>query len=311
MPLAARQHGVSLLELVIAMGLLTAFTGALFALIHPSRRAFSAAPDTADLQQRLRVAVDALTTDLMMAGAGPFEGSSVGPLVQQFAPLRPGPTGTLSDAVTLMYVPTTAVQTTTAAEFTPASEQLQLAADPGCPVGALQCGTKAGMKLLVFDPSGNADLLNVVGVTATYALVTNASRPAESPRPSYLAGSTVAEAVMRRYWRKSNAPPASDQLMRDDAPVVDHVTGLTFDYYAEAAPGERLAKLAPAQLADGPWVPDGADPGRWDVDWRRIRKIGVTIRVEAPAGKGAAPVPDQEVRWQISPRNLEWSAGPP
>jgi hypothetical protein len=74
-------------------------------------------------------------------------------------------------------------------------------------------------------------------------------------------------------------------------------------------------------LSDGPWCPDATNANRWDADLLRIRRVAVTLRVEAaaamlrgPAGPlfvnggtargGLAWVPDQEVRFEVAPRNL-------
>jgi hypothetical protein len=82
-----------------------------------------------------------------------------------------------------------------------------------------------------------------------------------------------------------------------------------------------MVPLTAAQLTDGPWCPDDANPNRWDADLLRIRKIRVTLRVQAavaalrgPASAlfanpgtssgGSRFVPDLEIRFQISPRNL-------
>ena len=80
-----------------------------------------------------------------------------------------------------------------------------------------------------------------------------------------------------------------------------------------------LVLLTPAQLSDGPWCPDGSNPNRWDADLLRIRKIAVTMRVESASSALRGPasrlfthggtskstfVPDQEIRFQVSPRNL-------
>jgi hypothetical protein len=82
-----------------------------------------------------------------------------------------------------------------------------------------------------------------------------------------------------------------------------------------------LVKLTPAQLMDGPWCPDETNPNRWDADLLRIRTVAVTLRVETaaralrgPAGLlftnggtargGNRWVPDQEVRFKVTPRNL-------
>jgi len=79
--------------------------------------------------------------------------------------------------------------------------------------------------------------------------------------------------------------------------------------------------LGSAEFIDGPWCPNDADPNRWDADLLRIRSVVVTMRVEAasPSLRGSASalflhggtsrsgqrwVPDQEVRLQVTPRNL-------
>ena len=82
-----------------------------------------------------------------------------------------------------------------------------------------------------------------------------------------------------------------------------------------------LVQLTSAQLTDGPWCPDSLSANRWDADLLRIRRIGVTLRVESavaalrgPAGvlfthggtstSGNKWLPDQQVTFQVSPRNL-------
>ena len=62
--------GFTLVELLIAMVIMLVVTGALVALVDPARGVFQAQPEMADMHQRLRVAVDALASDLLRAGAG-------------------------------------------------------------------------------------------------------------------------------------------------------------------------------------------------------------------------------------------------
>ena len=75
-------------------------------------------------------------------------------------------------------------------------------------------------------------------------------------------------------------------------------------------------------MADGDvWCPHGNDPDRYDADLLRIRGVRVMVRVQSaiaafrgPAGAlfrhggtstGAQRyLPDREVRFQVSPRNL-------
>lgn len=82
-----------------------------------------------------------------------------------------------------------------------------------------------------------------------------------------------------------------------------------------------LVKLTQNQLTDGPWCPDANNPNRFDADLFRVRKIGVRIRLQTgndslrgPASAlftyggtsrgGNKYLPDQEVRFQVTPRNL-------
>jgi hypothetical protein len=63
-----------------------------------------------------------------------------------------------------------------------------------------------------------------------------------------------------------------------------------------------LVKLTPKQLTDGPWCPDPSSPGRYDADLLRIRRVRVTLRVEAanPAFRGRSP----SITFDVAPRNL-------
>jgi hypothetical protein len=82
-----------------------------------------------------------------------------------------------------------------------------------------------------------------------------------------------------------------------------------------------LVKLTAAELSDGPWCPDVDHTARFDADLFRIRTVSVVLRVQAalealrgPASvlfrKGGTSrggeryVPDQEVRFEVTPRNL-------
>jgi hypothetical protein len=85
-----------------------------------------------------------------------------------------------------------------------------------------------------------------------------------------------------------------------------------------------LVPLTQSMLTDGPWCPDAASPDRFDADLLRIRKVRVTLRVQTgskalrgPAGtlfaqaglakEGGRFVPDQEIRFDVTPRNVNLS----
>jgi Tfp pilus assembly protein PilW len=382
-----RDRGFSLLEAVIATGLTMVVVASVFAMMHPAQGAFATEPEVADMQQRLRVAVDTLTRDLTMAGAGAYIGGHTGPLIHYFAPVLPfrqgvsgdDAVGTFrTDTITIISVLSTSAQTTLGADLMPAELTLQAAVEPGCTVGTNLCGFTAGMTVLVYDDTGNFDAFTIATVTDSAAQLTLTARPAGSSTTIYKTGSKVVEARVHTYYLKTDIASQTFQLMHydgsanADVPVVDHVVGLAFDYYGEprapslttagdtsygpAPPalgmkttaypaGENcafqvdeasgrqvsrlpalnatitLTQLTAAQFADGPWCPDEANANRWDADLLRIRKVGVTIRVEAAlaALRGPAGVlftnggssraatrwaPDQEIRFQVSPRNM-------
>jgi hypothetical protein len=72
-------------------------------------------------------------------------------------------------------------------------------------------------------------------------------------------------------------------------------------------------------LVDGPWCPDAGHPDRFDEDLLRIRRVRVRLRVQAPRAfrgpqgtlfmrggdaRAGRYVPDQEVRFDVAPRNM-------
>src|SRR5262245_65770490 len=65
----SRSSGFSLIELIVALGVTLIVAAVIFDLVGQARRRFDAEPDVADRQQRIRVSVDALSRDLLMASA--------------------------------------------------------------------------------------------------------------------------------------------------------------------------------------------------------------------------------------------------
>jgi prepilin-type N-terminal cleavage/methylation domain-containing protein len=84
-----RQEGFSLVELLLASLITAIVVAGAFELAAPAQRMFQAQPEAADMQQRMRVAVDALRRDLVMAGAGTYAGPALGPLDDVVAPVMP------------------------------------------------------------------------------------------------------------------------------------------------------------------------------------------------------------------------------
>jgi hypothetical protein len=84
-----------------------------------------------------------------------------------------------------------------------------------------------------------------------------------------------------------------------------------------------LVKLSSSRLSDGPWCPDSSMANRFDADLLRVRKVRVTLRVQVGAKQLRGPtgtfflrggtatggnryIPDQEISFEVTPRNLNF-----
>jgi type II secretory pathway pseudopilin PulG len=372
------EAGFTLVEALVATTIVVLLTAGVLSALNPARGVFKTQPEVADMQQRLRAGVDALTRDLVSAGAGPYSGAGSGSLSKYFAPIMPFRRGLdsaiddgvgvfKSDAITIVYVPSTGAQTTVRTDMPTASSQVVIDTGPGCPrdgrTGLVDplCGFKANVtKAAMFDGTGAFDTLSITSTDeAAQALDFQPQQSALSK--AYLGSasshlSKIVEISSHVYYLNT----ATHQLMHSDGfstvtPVLDNVAGLDFEYYGDPsppifarpgmdqtvtygppppaagvtqapfAPGENctwqmsgggqvtrlaslgspgggLVKLTASQLTDGPWCPDDVNANRYDADLLRVRKVRVTLRVTS----GTDSVPDRSVRFDVSPRNLNF-----
>jgi hypothetical protein len=262
------EGGFTLLELLIATAIMLFVLASIFALLNPAEGTFRAQPEVSDLQQRVRVSVDTLVRDLMMAGAGPAAGEGAGPLIDFFAPILPSraagtgadPSGTFrADAITLIYVPETVAQATLASALHPAAASVGVTAGPGCPVGDPVCGFEAGMHALVFDRTGAWSPVAIESVASPNLGI---QRYGPDLTRTYDAGSPLAQVSMHTYFLKDEDHTQTWQLIHHDGfetdlPVADNIVGLTFEYWGAPQPPTLLEAVS----ADiGPWTTYGPRP---------------------------------------------------
>jgi prepilin-type N-terminal cleavage/methylation domain-containing protein len=268
-----RQHGFSIVEMIVAIALMVTIAGVAIALVDPARARFVTQLESTDMQQRLRVAAGVLYKDLVMAGAGAYQSGNRGPLSRYFAavlPYRQGtnhddPAGTFkTDTITVMYVPSTAAQTTLAT-----SGPRTISADigvnnvPGCPADDPACGFKNGMAALFYDAAGDYDTFTVTDVQSNLLHVERGGRTLTygDYQPDT---TTVVQLASIVYSLKSDSSTDTYQLisreggtMGADVPVVDHVVALRFVYYGDPQPPLLIKSLDDPV---GPWTTYGPPP---------------------------------------------------
>jgi prepilin-type N-terminal cleavage/methylation domain-containing protein len=338
------QEGFSLIESLVALVLLVTVMSAVLALLNPASVASFAQPEAIDVQQRARVAVDALHRDLMMAGAGLQSGPGTGALINSFAAVVPRRMGLQNadafnaarpDVISLHRAAAGLVQTTLLDPMAAGAAVMTVAEPPSCFLRNGVCGLVPGMALMVFDDEGKVDWFGV-------SLISGSSVSLELRQPSssgYSAGAYVAEAESDIYWHD----PVARQLRHydgylTDVPVVDNVASVRFEYFGDPAPpvrpkpppgtanclhdaagspvpgllsltaeGGSLAPLPLSLFADGPWC--GAGTTQFDADLLRVRRIRCTIRIEAAQPLHRRPgvrgsVADYTLTFDVTPRNL-------
>ena len=351
------ESGYSLIELLISTAIMITVTGAIFSLMNPAQGSAQTQPEVADMQQRMRVGNEVLFKEMVMAGAGPYQGPVTGTLVNFFAPVLPRRIGRVdpdpattfkTDTITLSYIPNSYSQTTISASMPNVSAELKVTDQPNCPADAGNlCGFHEGMDVIIFDMSGNFDMFTITEVQDAAAHLQHRGQDLSK---AYDIGASVTQIVSNTYYLNA----ATHQLMRynggtDDVALVDNVVDLRFDYFGDINPprlpkppaGEAnclydvagnyvnlptlapddgsLANLTGAMLTDGPMC--GGGTNQFDADLLRVRKIRVTMRVQAanPALRGADPVlfrnpgtsiggekfvPDYTISLEVAPRNL-------
>ena len=260
------QRGFTLVEALVATSLTVVVTAGVFDVLRPSGGVFQAQPEVSDMQQRLRVAVDQLTRDLMNAGAGSYSGLSdtksdqtARSLSNYFAPVLPyvqssnanddGRGRFFSTRITLVYVPTTAAQAAltsdmaanvSAIHLTPAS---RCAPDPLCGFRSAGLDSSGGTRAVIYDGSGAFDEFLVTSIDVNAG---NLDLHHSGLSQSYKVPSRISEVASHSYFLK----PETKQLMYDDGlgaatPVLDNVIGLSFDYFGESSPTAFLAPNSP------------------------------------------------------------------
>lgn len=263
-------RGFTLVELLVAMAITLIVTAATLSFVRPAHDAFQVQPETADLHQRARVGLDALHRDLVMAGAGMYAAGATGPLHRALAAVMPyrafGPDADpvrgsyfTASAISLLFVPSTASQTTLSAPMPAGVLDINVQNPATCPAATATqvCGFAAGDQVFVFDRTGEWNVFTVDRIGAGTAVTLKGAPPARE----FAIGSNVTEARAVMYALKVDAVSGAFQLVRADGldpaqPILDHVVKLAFQYFGEAQPPRIVDETEmPLRATYGPAPP--------------------------------------------------------
>jgi hypothetical protein len=242
-----------LTELLVSMAIMLVVTGSIFQLVNPSQATSQTQPEVQDMQQRVRVGSDTLFKDIVMAGAGPYQGPLTGALTQYFAPILPRKTGytspdayntAFSDRITITYVPNTYSQTILSSDMPQPSQELKVNFgnnQPGCPYNPpsdCSCGLRDNDDVLIFDRSGHFDTFTITNVQADNCGGNpegHLQHRGQDLSYAYKEDASVLKVKSYSYYLDTT----TNQLMRYDGgtgtptPVVDNVVDLKFEYFGD------------------------------------------------------------------------------
>lgn len=266
------EAGFTMLEMLIATLIMVVVTGAIFDILNPASGTFNQQPEVSDMQQRMRVGIDSMQKDLVMAGAGTYVGASAGALYNFFAPVMPyrsgdvnyDPPGTFrTDAISIVYVPPTPAQTGVVRTIGNNSQEIQVEPQMNCGADKQDslCGFEEGMRVLIFEPGGEWESTTITEVQDA-ALHLQHSGKLNS---SYGGNAMLTQVANHTYYLKRDTPTQTYQLMHydgylTDIPVVDDVVNLAFEYYGESEPPRLLPGKCLTAECTGPWTTYGPKP---------------------------------------------------
>jgi prepilin-type N-terminal cleavage/methylation domain-containing protein len=271
----SRHDGFTLMEMLVAMGIMVLVMGGVFAVFNPAMGTFQAQPEAADLQQRLRLAVAGMSDVILQAGAGTYRANAAGPLTNVLAPVMPYRFGSLlsdprqqtffrTNTLSVLAVPGDAAESVVTAPVASTLSDIQIGTVTACPPAVAACGFQTGDRALIFDDGGGFDTFTVTGITGGNTL----QHANDALSKTYGVGSRVTEISMHTFYLLSTESTGTYQLMhydgdRTDESLVDNVVGLSFEYLGDPEPP---ALVRTPSDSTGPWTTYGPKPPALGVD---------------------------------------------
>jgi hypothetical protein len=238
-------------------------------LVMPATGAFHSLPEAADLQQRVRVAIDALRSDLTAAGGGFSLGwgaraaltwPAVLPCRWTGSPLSSVVGGCArADSITILSMASSAPQALTDAAVDDLASPIRIVPASACSLDRAACRLHAGSVMLIVDGTSAFDLFTATAISPDGGQVTHAQSRLSGP---YAAGALVGEVSARSYYLAVESGTGIAQLRRADGggssfPVVDHAVSLSFQYFGDPTPPVVISPDDPVRrtVSYGPMPP--------------------------------------------------------
>lgn len=345
-------RGASAAELLVALLLVLIVAGGLGHAVIDAQASLRAQPASNDLMLRARAVLTTIAEDVAAAGAGPPLVDAAAPLlawVPALLPRRVGAAGSdpdtaaFADRLTAIAIPDGAPQAPV--ESTLAPDLVALRFGPWCPVADIACGFRPGRWVLLFDRQGQLAIAEVAapepGALRLDRALSGSFGPPEDAHAGVLQIASYSYDPARRQLRRGGAAGV-------DVPVLDDVVAFSVRFFGDPLPPLEphvagaatcatdaaglptlpvltpdtgtLVELTPAMLSDGPWC--GVAPERFDADLYRIRRVRISLRLQADVASArgrdpsrfalpgtavdeAAMVADFEMHLDVAPRNLK------
>ena len=321
--MTSRERGATLIELLVAIGLLGLAMSLVAALTLPVLAAFEADPAAADAQQRARSVLHALIDDVQRAGTGFLPMSEDGPglampsLLPETVTTGPWAVQPQAGTLTTWHAPRGAAHGVVRAAVAAGALMLPLARPAFCSAVTPTCGFAAGDEVAIVAPHGRFAIATIRQVHAPLDL--ELTSPLAEAWP---AGAAVSAIVAHTYERRADPATGLSQIVRrlgsgPATPVIDFVRRFEVEWIvADGAPRVHLAPDGSEEHAtSGPRPPGPGVVGEpaWPAGencaffrdavgaahWRGSAGGGAPAPV-APAifADGPwCPAPDAPVRW--------------